>query len=95
MEAIPHDKINQHYVCKYVNILILKEFYPKTRNMSNYMYLKSKLCWTFNWRLLWKFLLNWTFLCLQRPEIQNQDRNGNRAKEEIVDTPYEEEKEVM
>ena len=37
MEAIPLDKINYNKVSKYVNVLIFKEFYPKTKNVSYYL----------------------------------------------------------
>ena len=37
MAAIPRDKINYHKVSKYVNVLIFKEFYPKTKNVSYYL----------------------------------------------------------
>ena len=37
MVAIPLDKINYNEVSKYVNILIFKEFYPKTKNVSYYL----------------------------------------------------------
>ena len=37
MVAISHDKINYHEVSKYVNVLIFKEFYPKTKNVSYYL----------------------------------------------------------
>ena len=40
MVAIPLDKINYNKVSKYANVLIFKEFYPKTKNVS--YYLKSK-----------------------------------------------------
>ena len=41
MVAIPLDKINHNKVSKYANVLIFKEFYPKTKNAS--YYLKGKL----------------------------------------------------
>ena len=37
MVAIPLDKINYNKVSKYANVLIFKEFYPKTRNVSYYL----------------------------------------------------------
>ena len=37
MAAIPSDKINYHEVSKYANVLIFKEFYPKTKNVSYYL----------------------------------------------------------
>ena len=37
MVAIPRDKINYHKVSKYANVLIFKEFYPKTKNVSYYL----------------------------------------------------------
>ena len=41
MVAIMLDKINYNKVSKYANVLIFKEFYPKTKNVS--YYLKAKL----------------------------------------------------
>ena len=41
MVAIPHDKINYNKVSKYANVLIFKEFYPNTKNVS--YYLKSNM----------------------------------------------------
>ena len=40
MAAIPLDKINYDKESKYANVLIFKEFYPKTKNVSYYMYIK-------------------------------------------------------
>ena len=37
MVAIPLDKINHNKVFKYANVLIFKEFYPKTKNVSYYL----------------------------------------------------------
>ena len=37
MVAIPLDKIDYNKVFKYVNVLILEEFYPKTKNVSYYL----------------------------------------------------------
>ena len=37
MAAIPRDKINYHKVSKYANVLIFKDFYPKTKNVSYYL----------------------------------------------------------
>ena len=37
MVAIPLDKINYNKVSKYDNVLIFKEFYPKTKNVSYYL----------------------------------------------------------
>ena len=37
MVAIPLDKIDYNKVSKYANDLILKEFYPKTKNVSYYL----------------------------------------------------------
>ena len=37
MVAIPLDKINYYKVSKYANVLIFKEFYPKTKNVSYYL----------------------------------------------------------
>ena len=37
MVAIPLDKINYNKVSKYANVLIFKEFYPKTKNVSYYL----------------------------------------------------------
>ena len=34
MVAIMLDKINYNKVSKYANVLIFKEFYPKTKNVS-------------------------------------------------------------
>ena len=41
MAAIPRDKINYHKVSLYANVLIFKEFYLKTKNVS--YYIKSDL----------------------------------------------------
>ena len=43
MVAIPLDKINYNKVSKYANVLIFKEFYPKTKNVSYYL----KYLWNF------------------------------------------------
>ena len=37
MVAIPLDKINYNKVSKCANVLIFKEFYPKTKNVSYYL----------------------------------------------------------
>ena len=37
MVALPLDKFNQNKVCKYAKVLIFKEFYPKTKNVSYYL----------------------------------------------------------
>ena len=37
MVAIPLDKINYNKVSKYANVLIFKEVYPKTKNVSYYL----------------------------------------------------------
>ena len=37
MVATPLDKINYNKVSKYANVLIFKEFYPKTKNVSYYL----------------------------------------------------------
>ena len=37
MVAMQLDKINYNKVSKYVNVLIFKEFYPKTKNVSYYL----------------------------------------------------------
>ena len=37
MVAIPLDKINYNKVSKYANVLIFKEFYRKTENVSYYL----------------------------------------------------------
>ena len=37
MVTIPLDKINYNKVSKYANVLIFKEFYPKTKNVSYYL----------------------------------------------------------
>ena len=37
MVAIPLDKINYYKVSKYARVLIFKEFYPKTKNVSYYL----------------------------------------------------------
>ena len=42
MVAILRDQINYNKVSKYANVLIFKEFYPKTKNVS--YYLKSYEC---------------------------------------------------
>ena len=43
MVAIPLDKINYKKVSKYANVLIFKEFYPKTKNVSYYLKLNKPL----------------------------------------------------
>ena len=37
MVAIVRDKMNYHKVFKYANVLIFKEFYPKTKNVLYYL----------------------------------------------------------
>ena len=37
MVAIMLDKINYNKVSKYTNALIIREFYPKTKNVSYYL----------------------------------------------------------
>ena len=37
MVAMPLDEINYNKVFKYANVLIFKEFYPKTKNVSYYL----------------------------------------------------------
>ena len=37
MVAIPLDKIDYNKLSKYANVLILKELYPKTKNVSYYL----------------------------------------------------------
>ena len=37
MVAISLDKINYNTVSKYANVLIFKEFYPETKNVSYYL----------------------------------------------------------
>ena len=37
MVDLLRDKINYHKVSKYANVLIFKEFYPKTKNVSYYL----------------------------------------------------------
>ena len=37
MVALPLDKINYNKVSIYDNVLIVKEFYPKTKNLSYYL----------------------------------------------------------
>ena len=37
MVAITLDEINYNKVSKYANVLIFKEFYPKTKNVSYYL----------------------------------------------------------
>ena len=37
MVAITLDEINYNQVSKYANVLIFKEFYPKTKNVSYYL----------------------------------------------------------
>ena len=46
MVAIPLDKINYNKVYKYTNVLIFKEFYPQTKNVS--YYLNRGLCCRYN-----------------------------------------------
>ena len=40
MVAIPLDEINFNKVSKYANVLIFKEFYPKTKNVTYYLNVK-------------------------------------------------------
>ena len=42
MVAIPLDKVNYNKVSKYDNVLIFKEFYPKTKNVPYYLKLSSR-----------------------------------------------------
>ena len=37
MIAITRDKVNYNKGSKYANVLIFKEFYPKTKNVSYYL----------------------------------------------------------
>ena len=37
MVAIPWDKINYNEVSKYADALIVKEFYPKTKNVAHFL----------------------------------------------------------
>ena len=37
MVAIPLDKTNYNKVSKYADVIIFKEFYPKTKNVSYYL----------------------------------------------------------
>ena len=37
MVAIPFHKINYNKVSKYANVLIVKELYPKTKNVSYHL----------------------------------------------------------
>ena len=46
MVGIMLDKINYDKVSKYANVLIFKEFYPKTKNVSYYLKWIRELC---NW----------------------------------------------
>ena len=41
MVAVARDKINYHKMSKYANVLIFKEFYPKTKNVSYYLNVKQ------------------------------------------------------
>ena len=43
MVAIPLDKINYNKVSKYAIVLIFKEFYPKTKNVSYYLNMPTLL----------------------------------------------------
>ena len=45
MVAKPLDKIIYNKVSKYANVIIFKEFYPKTKNVSYYLKLLSKYMW--------------------------------------------------
>ena len=60
MVAIPLDKINYNKVSKYANVLIFKEFYPKTKNVSYYLNYQLKAgvhnAYTFNYKYC-----NWLF----------------------------------
>ena len=45
MAAITRDKINYHKVSEYANVLIFKEFYPKTKNVSYNLKHFAPLTW--------------------------------------------------
>ena len=49
MVAIPLDKINYNKVSKYANVIIFKEFYPKTKNVSYYLNDWKKWIFTHCW----------------------------------------------
>ena len=42
MVAIQLDKINYNKVSKYANVIIFKEFYTKTKNVSYYLNMSSE-----------------------------------------------------
>ena len=42
MVATPLDKIDYNKVSKYASVLILKEFYPKTKNVSYYLNTRNR-----------------------------------------------------
>ena len=44
MAAIPLDKINYNKVSKYADVLIFKEFYLKTKNVSYYLNIMFTQC---------------------------------------------------
>ena len=48
MAAIPLDKINYDKVSNHANVLIFKEFYPKTKNVSYYLNIDWH-CYQFFW----------------------------------------------
>ena len=53
MVAIPLDKINYNKLSKYANVLIFKEFCPKTKNVSYYLKhpmngIKGVLLWLYD-----------------------------------------------
>ena len=72
MVAILLDKINNNKVSKYANVLIFKDFYPKTRNVS--YYLKSIV------RNFSRFLIYW--------KIKEMGEQKRELKRWNCDLPY-------
>ena len=60
MVAIPLDKINYNKVSKYANVLIFKEFYPKTKNVS--YCLKRRIQRHFS------YIFDGTYMCMPTEE---------------------------
>ena len=56
MVAIPLDRIDYNKVFKYVNVLILEEFYPKTKNVSYYLKFATDIQ---KWKIL---IVNYIFV---------------------------------
>ena len=65
MEAIPRDKLNYDKLSKEANILIFKEFYPKTQNVSYFF-----KTFTLNIpRYFYKYILYEINSCIMKYEV--------------------------